>query len=1777
MDTICAGDMAQLTIDFNGTGPFSVDYSANGIPQSTIQTNSDPHVISVSPTVNTSYVLTGFNANGCPGTFSGTATVAVPTVPTAVITGSEQICQGGSGTTITVTMTGIAPFTFTYTANNMNPMQVTTMSNVYTFMVNPVVGTAYRITAFNDAVCGGTFSGVAQVFVFVPASANMSGSAVFCDSADTNIMVDFNGSGPFTIEYTINGVLQPPIFTSDDPLLIPISVNATTTYVLTKVESPGCTGIPAGSATITVNYPPSYSNLSLNCNPLLNNYTVSFTVLNATLPLTLESGSGTFTGNTFVSNPIPQGTGYSFVFHDANDCGDISISGPSTCNCTTAAGTMNLAPLSACLNDTITAVYNGGFVNDGDDQLLYVLHANPALPLGAIYGWSATPSFTFQPGMTPGTTYYISAIAGNPGAPGEIDMMDLCLSVSQGTPVVFRALPTADLGTITADVCAGDSIEIQVALTGSPVFSITPAFNGVAQSPVTGINSSTYNLVVFPIQDVTITLQNVSDQFCAAGTATGSVAVSIVPPPSFGTPLITCDYVNSTYTVNFTVTGTPPFNLNGILATFNGSSFTSLPIPFGTPYLGFLTDGNNCGQDTLAGLGVCSCLSDAGVMSQNLVQACPGDTLFLPATVGAVVAPGDTLMYVMHTNATAPLGGILAWSYTPSFVFGGGMMSNVTYFVSAMVGNPNGMDEIDQTDPCLSVASSTPVRWFPAPTTTLPDTTIHLCPGQGFNLLVTLSGTPPYTLTYLENGVVKTGTPMQNFFVIGAQGLQETKIITLTAITDANGCTGTVSGTAQVFVHPPPVVTNVTPTCNFNDQTYTLEFDVLNADSSSVMVANLGGTFDPLTRHFVSDPIPVNQPYSFTVTDAWGCGSVTLSDTVDCTCVVNAGSLSGGSLVLCPAQDATILPTTGANLEPGDTLVYLLVSTPTPAAWTVLATSATPVFSFNPTTMMYGTTYYIVAVAGNISGGTIDYSDPCLSSAIGPTVLWRLPITATISGMDTICVGGTGTVQIDFTGDGPFFVTYTDGGVNQVLTNITQNPYLLSVTPGATSTYSLVGVSGAGNCLGTADGTATVQVNTPPQAVNVVATCDFTTETYVLTFDISNGSAPNGTYSISGLAGSLVDTTFTSLPMPGAQAYSLVISDDAGCSTTLSGQPNCVCTSMAGTLSNVQDACLPNGLVSGTSNGNSSLDPDDVVRYILCADPALLPMGIFAESATPQFGFQPGMTAGVTYYIVVAVGNQTNGMFDFNDPCRAFSAGFPVVFHNRPSATITGSANVCPGGNASFTVQFMGTPPFQLTYAINGVAQTPVTSPVNTFSILTNNVQFDQTFTLVSLQDAHCTGDLTGQATVTLSPEPTGSIAGGTTICVGDSTTLTLSLSGANTFNVTVSPGFTTFNGVSDGFTFQVAPTTTTTYSITNLVATGNICPPDLSGSAVVATDQVTASAVVSDFNGFNVSCPNGVDGSIALTPQTGSVPVTAVWNDGGNGLVRADLPAGTYEVTLTNQIGCTFTQVFDIQSPPELGISFDATGPTCFGDETGVISLNAINGGAGPFNLLVDDTAFGPVGALPLILDNLSSGDYVLGIEDANGCISDDTVTVPEPVALMVNLGADTTISFGDSLYLLPIHNAPQVDTFYWTPPTYLSTPFDLETWSRPLNSQRYTLYLRDENGCETTDEILVRVQKDQRVFIPNIIYPQSTTFNDIATVWGGAEVANVQYMRIYDRWGELVFERDNFAHSDPSQGWNGTFKGEYVNPAVFVYVVEVLYINGETEIFKGDITVIR
>ena len=154
------------------------------------------------------------------------------------------------------------------------------------------------------------------------------------------------------------------------------------------------------------------------------------------------------------------------------------------------------------------------------------------------------------------------------------------------------------------------------------------------------------------------------------------------------------------------------------------------------------------------------------------------------------------------------------------------------------------------------------------------------------------------------------------------------------------------------------------------------------------------------------------------------------------------------------------------------------------------------------------------------------------------------------------------------------------------------------------------------------------------------------------------------------------------------------------------------------------------------------------------------------------------------------------------------------------------------------------------------------------------------------------------------------------------------------------------------------------------------------------------------------------------------------------------------------------------------------------------------------------------------------------------------------------------------------------EIDTIIWTPTTGLSCTDCLNPRIDSLyQTTQYSVTVINQNGCRATDQIMVHLKKTREIYIPNAFSPQNLDgFNDVFMIYAGnGKVRQINTFRIYDRWGEIVFEAYNFQPNDPGNGWNGRLRGEFLNPSVFVYLAEIEFVDDVVELYKGDVTLIR
>ncbi len=332
----------------------------------------------------------------------------------------------------------------------------------------------------------------------------------------------------------------------------------------------------------------------------------------------------------------------------------------------------------------------------------------------------------------------------------------------------------------------------------------------------------------------------------------------------------------------------------------------------------------------------------------------------------------------------------------------------------------------------------------------------------------------------------------------------------------------------------------------------------------------------------------------------------------------------------------------------------------------------------------------------------------------------------------------------------------------------------------------------------------------------------------------------------------------------------------------------------------------------------------------------------------------------------------------------------------------------------------------------------------------------------------------------------------------------------------------------------------------------------------------------------IDATCNGGSDGEMAVS-WTGGNPgnATYAWtNNVSNTTVASGLTAGSYTVTVTDENGCNDIAMGVINEPPPIIFVIDTiVDPLCFGFQT-FVSIDTAHGGAGgAYSFSVDNGPQNLVvgGSIPI----LAGQHTIMVFDNSMTCFNTEDIVVNQPPPVIVDLGEDIEIELGDSVELDPIiGSALPIDTIIWSPLTALTCldPMCSEVSVMPLETSAYQVMVTDINGCVGEDNILVEVDKNRNVFIPNIFTPDGDGFNDIFTVFTGVGVERVNFMRVYDRWGEQVFESPSFIPSDfGNMGWDGSFKGKIMNPAVYIYLIEVEFSDGIVLLYRGDVTLLH
>jgi len=1704
---------------------------------------------SISPSAAGSYTVTVTQAGGC--TASATVNLTVNPNPVPAITGTLSICQGtstildaGAGYasyswnngaltatnsvnangTYTVTVTDGFGCTGTTSANvTVNPLPVPAIAGNLTFCIgnnsNLDPGAGYTNYLWNN----GTTAQVQNV----TASGNYTVTVTDGNgcSASTSVAVVVNPlpvpniTGTFAFCQGSSTLIDAGVgytnymWSNGDPTQT-TTIIAGNTYTVTVTDANGCVNTDSQLITVNANPVPAITGTLAICQG--NN-----TILTATPGYAAYSWSAG--GATPTINVNATGT-YGVTVTDVNGC----------TGTTSANVTVNPLPVPAIAGNLTFCIGNNSNLDPGAGYTNYL--------------WNNGTTAQVQ-NVTASGSYTVTVTDGNG------------CSASTSVAVVVNPLPVPNI-TGTFAFCQGTSTLIDA----GAGYTNYMWSNGDPTQTTTIIAGNTYTVTVTDVNGcVNTDSQLITVNANPVPAITGTLAIcqgnNTILTATPGYAAYSWSVGGATPTLNVNATGTygvTVTDVNGCTGTTSANvTVNPLPVPAITGTTAFCQGFNS---NLNAGAGFSSYVWSTGDLTQILNVTAAGNytvtvtnafgcsaSTNTSITVNPLPAPAITgpIAICIGNNATLDAGAgysTYLWNtgeltQTINTTSGG----NYTVTVTTAVGCTG-------TDGASLTINPLPVPVITGITTICQGTTTILDAGAGYSAYSWSNGANTQT--------INTGTAGP---------------VTVT-VTDLNGCVAPTASNVTVNPLPVPVITGVTEFCQGQSST-------LDAGAGySAYLWSTGAT----TRTIV---VTLAGNYSATVTALTGCAG---GDNEMITVHQNPTPVISGVLSICQGN--------GTTLDAG-------------------AGYATYLWSNNATTQTIP-----VSTTGTFNV-TVSSAFGCTGSTTASTVVNALPVPV-ISGITSICQGTTtsfdagagysayswsngATTQTIAPGvAGIYTVTVTDGNncSNNTNINLTVNALPVPAITGTTAfcqgdNSNLNAGAGYNNYLWS-NGEVT-------QVINVT-----TAGNYIVTVTDANGCSantntaitvnPNPVPVINGGTG-ICQGTSTTLNVPGTYSTYLWSTGDltSSISVNAAGNYGVTVTSAFGCVGSTSTAMiinpLPTPIISGItavcqgftttfdagagysayswSNGatTQTISPGVAGSYTVTVtdgngcqnntSSSLTVNALPVPSISGDFEFCQGdnsninANAGYVSYLwsdgttgqlinVNTAGNYTVTVTDGNG-CVA-SASSLIVVNPLPVPAITGVNEICQGNTTTFN-------------AGNYVSY--IWSTGDLTAGMTTGTAGTYTVTVTDLNG--CVNNTS--ETLTVYQLPTAAISGVSTICFGQTTSFNIDFTGAAPFHATYSNGTSTLAYSTGALTasINVSPGTTTTYNLLTIsdahclgtiggsaMVTVNPLPePLISGDLAICDGETTSLAATSGFTSYSWSNSNTQS---AITTGTGGIyTVTVIDNNGCSGTSPAvNLIVNAVPVVLfTNDtsLTCSVPQInFTNLSLYVPGSSFEWT----FGDGSGAVAAN-------PSHLY-----FAP-------------GNYPVSlvITTPAGCVSSNSSQVeimffPLPEADFVTATPVANVFNGKIDFVDRSANAV---SWYWE--------FGDGDKSIEQNPNHYYNEVGDYHVALTVTNIAGCVDRYEDVivinpfYIPNAFTPNGDGINDLF-YYSGYDLDVSRYnMKIFNRWGQLVF-----TGQDENDNWNGvTLDGVTAPGGTYVYRLEVKTKGGKEYVFDGQVNLVR
>lgn len=324
-------------------------------------------------------------------------------------------------------------------------------------------------------------------------------------------------------------------------------------------------------------------------------------------------------------------------------------------------------------------------------------------------------------------------------------------------------------------------------------------------------------------------------------------------------------------------------------------------------------------------------------------------------------------------------------------------------------------------------------------------------------------------------------------------------------------------------------------------------------------------------------------------------------------------------------------------------------------------------------------------------------------------------------------------------------------------------------------------------------------------------------------------------------------------------------------------------------------------------------------------------------------------------------------------------------------------------------------------------------------------------------------------------------------------------------------------------------------------------------------------------------------------------------WNFGERALPPTGTGAGPFQVnyesfgdkfislTVESDRGCIVTEILRLYAEPccdqifdiEIDI-VDVQDLLCATIPDGSIEVDG-SGGSPEYEFAIDGSSFNQNN----FFGNLDVGSYQINIQDIKGCTDSIDVNITAPPPIVVNAGPDVTVDLCSETPLSGSYTPEGFnDMISWSAVDTMdngsiSCIDCLDPTVIAPGQTTYILTVEDEVGCSASDDMTVFVVEDYPIYGPNVFTPNGDGIHDLYTIYSGPEAVIIQEFYIYDRWGNLVFSREDMPLNDPTVGWDGRLNRKELGSQVLSWFAKIEFCDStgptDTKNYSGHITLIR